>query len=402
MPSSPTTRIAIVGAGLGSLVLARILQLRKSANLSFVIYESDADASTHTGLDGLLNLKYESGQRALREAGLHPQFVKLCRPVRHHIRVLDKRGTLLHDAPGECYSREIDAGHLRGLLLESLEPNTVHWAHKATAVRRDLTSGKYTIVFESGEVAEGIDIIVGADGSSSHIRSLVWPGVQPVYSGITFIQSQVNLAEDPHFGLPIDEGVLFALEDGKGIMAQHDSKGRIMLYIALRVPEDWVTTSAIALAADPSERITLLLEEFEGWNKQLVGLVRAGERPTLRAIYTLPSDGRPRANTDNIVLLGDAAHLMSSFAGEGANLEMADATDLAKHLIAGKSLEKYERLIRHRATESAHESALNLELFFGQNAAEDVATLFKSQVLPRNVAGIVDSFSGGYVRSLFF
>ncbi|KAJ7497766.1 monooxygenase [Mycena latifolia] len=396
--SSPT-HVAIIGAGIGGLTLARILQLRKGSTISFVIYESDADASVRASAGGSLDLKYESGQRAMRDAGLHAEFMKLARPVGEHLRILDKTGKVYHEETStgtDFYNPEIDRGQLRSLILDSIEPGTVQWGHKATTIHKDPATGKYIIEFASGAKAENVDVVVGADGAWSRVRPLVWPGSNPIYSGITFLETKVEMAKYPQFAPLVGQGMMFALSDGKGLMAQQNANGMMTLYSAVRVSEDWATTSAVALAETPAEKIELMLEHFDGWDDALRELIRAGEAPTVRAIYALPWDAAPRPTTDNIVLLGDAAHLMSPFAGEGVNLAMADAADLAKTLVAGKPLEKYEKLMRNRANGSAQESATNLELFFKEDAANDVARLFKGHW---TLAYIGKAYY--YVRSFF-
>ncbi|KAJ7467212.1 monooxygenase [Mycena latifolia] len=341
---------------------------------------------------------YESGQRALRQAGLHAEFMKLCRPVGDHLRILDKTGKVYHDPtdPGaDFYNPEIDRGQLRSLILDSLEPGTVQWGHKATAVHKDPT-GTYTIEFASGAKAENVDVVVGADGAWSRVRPLVWPGANPKYSGITFLETKVEMAKFPQFAPLVGQGIMIALSDGKALMAQQNANGVMTLYSAVRVPEDWATTSAVARAETPAEKIKLMLEHFDGWNDELRELLRAGEAPTMRVIYALPYDSAPRPTTDNIVLLGDAAHLMSPFAGEGVNLAMADAADLANMLVSGKPLEKYEKLMRNRANGSAKESAKNLEVFFGEDAVNAVIALFK---MPWILEYVIKWYH--YLRSFF-
>ncbi|KAJ7275434.1 hypothetical protein B0H12DRAFT_259416 [Mycena haematopus] len=393
------TRVAIIGAGIGGLTLARILQLRNSPTISFTIYESDVDNSIRASQGGSLDLKYESGQRAMKDAGLHAEFIKLSRPVGDHMRILDKTGKVHHeetDTGTGFYNPEIDRRQLRSLILDSLEPGTVQWGHKATAVRKDPATNKYTVEFASGATEENVDVIVGADGAWSRVRPLVWPEAKPIYSGITFLETKIDMAQNPQFKPLVGEGAMFALGDRKGIMAQHNSGGVLTLYSALRVPEEWSTTSDVARVETPAEMINLLLEHFEGWEESLRELIRAGKDPVVRPIYALPTDAAPRQKVDNIVLLGDAAHLMSPFAGEGVNLAMADAADLAKTLTSGKPLEKYEKLMRNRANGSAKESATNLELFFGEDAAPVVAKLFK---LPPGVQYLIKPYF--YLRSFF-
>ncbi|KAJ7091905.1 monooxygenase [Mycena belliarum] len=398
MTSSPT-RVAIIGAGIGGLTLARILQLHKSAALSFTIYESDADASVRASAGGSLDLKYESGQRAMRDAGLHAEFMKLCRPVGEEMRILDKAGKVYHEETGngmDLYNPEIDRSQLREIIFNSLEPGTVQWAHKATAVHRDTATGKYTIEFASGEKAENVDVVVGADGAWSHVRPLVWPGTNPIYSGITFLETKIETAKFPQFAPLVGKGIMLALADRKGIIAQQNASGMMTMYAAVRVPEEWAKTSAVARAETPGEQIERMLEHFEGWDDALRELVRVGEAPMLRPIYALPYDAAPRPATDNIVLLGDAAHLMSPFAGEGVNLAMADAADLAKTLISRMPLEKYEKLMRNRANVGGKESATNLEIFFKEDAASAVGALFK---MPWGVMPLIKSYY--YIRSFF-
>ncbi|KAF7367254.1 Chloride channel protein [Mycena sanguinolenta] len=395
--SSPT-RVAIIGAGIGGLTLARILQLRNSPHISFAIYESDSDASTRGALGGSLDLKYESGQRAMKDAGLHAEFLKLSRPVGDHMRILDKTGKVHHeetDTGTGFYNPEIDRRQLRALILDSLEPGTVQWGHKATLVRRDPATGKYTVEFASGATEGDFDIIVGADGAWSRVRPLVCDA-KPIYSGITFLETKIDMAQNPQFGPLVGEGAMFALGDGKGVLAQHNSGGLMMLYSALRVPEEWATTSAVARAETAAEKISLMLEHFEGWDERIQDLIRAGQDPVVRPIYALPPDLAPRPQTDSVVLLGDSGHLMSPFAGEGVNLAMADAADLAKTLVSGKPLEKYEKLMRNRANGCAKESATNLKIFFGEDAAAAVAKMFR---MPPGVAYLIKPYF--YIRSFF-
>lgn len=79
-------------------------------------------------------------------------------------------------------------------------------------------------------------------------------------------------------------------------------------------------------------------------------------------------------------MVGHPAHLMSRFAGEGANLAMYDGIELAKTVIANPgdmeaALETYERELFARTREIAEMSAQNLQ-FFGDAAPRSVVEIF--------------------------
>ena len=84
--SSPS--IAIVGAGLGGLVLARVLQIH---GIPFTVYELDVTADARKQ-GGSLDMHEESGQFALRTAGLYERFRRQTHPQGEAMRVLDKTG----------------------------------------------------------------------------------------------------------------------------------------------------------------------------------------------------------------------------------------------------------------------------------------------------------------------
>ncbi|KAF7315858.1 Chloride channel protein [Mycena indigotica] len=380
MPPS-LTRVAIVGGGIGGLTLARILQLRQSASLTFSLFEAEANASLRATLGGSLDLKRESGQRALHDAALHAQFLKLCRPAGGALKIFDDTARIYYEDKGsdkDMYNPEIDRGQLRSMILDSLRPGTVQWGHKAVAAKRDHVTGKYSVQFTSGKSEGGFDIVVGADGAWSSIRPLVWPGVLPTYSGVTFLDTKIDIKSHPALSQLVGEGSIIAMGGGKCIMAQMSSNNVLTVYSAIRVPENWARTSDVALAETPEEKIRLMLAHFASWDESLRQFIRVSKNPVIRPIYALPHDSKPRAQTDNVVLLGDAAHLMSPFAGAGVNMAMVDAADLANVLVEGQPLETYEAIMRERGNEAGQESADNLDTFFGEGAATKLTALFRT------------------------
>lgn len=127
----------------------------------------------------------------------------------------------------------------------------------------------------------------------------------------------------------------------------------------------------------PTEARQALLACFADWEPELTELIHACDDSFLpRPINMLPI-GLTWDSQPALTLLGDAAHLMSPFAGAGANLAMLDAAELAKELLAthdpSEAIKTYETKMFARAKEAAEESARNLELCIAPDGAERLA-----------------------------
>lgn len=123
-----------------------------------------------------------------------------------------------------------------------------------------------------------------------------------------------------------------------------------------------------------------MLSRFEGWDDGLRALVADAETITPRRIHALPT-GHRWERVPGVTLLGDAAHLMSPFASEGANLAMLDGTELALSVAAHPgdteaALAAYEQTLFPRSEASAAESAAGLETMFGPRSLERMAEFF--------------------------
>jgi len=85
----------------------------------------------------------------------------------------------------------------------------------------------------------------------------------------------------------------------------------------------------------------------------------------------------------NLTMLGDAAHVMPPFAGEGVNMAMLDALELSECLTSDKhatlldAISFYETTMRKRAANAAKESLDNGEKMHSSNALSTMLEFFK-------------------------
>jgi 2-polyprenyl-6-methoxyphenol hydroxylase-like FAD-dependent oxidoreductase len=369
--------IAIVGAGLSGLVLARILQLN---GVDTTVYEADATGDVR-GQGGSLDIHDDSGQLALRAAGLYEQFRRRVQPQGEHVRVLDKHGKVHIDAgppSGEGGRPEIDRTVLRRLLLDSLDPGRIAWGHKVkkTATRPD---GRHKLTFADGGTTTA-DLLIGADGTWSRARALL-SDATPAYSGITHVEIHISDPDAyPGTAVTVGPGMIFALGGDRAIIGHGGH--HLDLAASMRVPQDWLTAAGIDWS-DPVPARAALLAEYTGWAPELTELIRVCDDTfTARQIFALPI-GHRWNRVPGVTLVGDAAHVMSPYGGEGANLAMLDGAELARALLdhpddLDAALTKYEAEMFSRAAASAQVSAQGLEMCFGPQAPLEIVDFFSA------------------------
>ena len=369
--------IAILGGGLGGLITARVLQVN---GVESAVFDLEVDRQARVQ-GGMLDIHDHNGQQAIRAADLWNEFDAIIHRGGESMRILDHSAAVLreeHDQ-GQLERPEVDRGALRDLLIDSLPEGTIHWGHKAVAVRAgDGATGEHEIEFATGETIT-TNLLIGADGAWSKVRPLL-TDVRPAYTGISFVEADLfdGLERHPAEAAAMGPGMLFAFRGDTGILGHTETDGTLHVYLGFRVTEDWV--NSIDFTDSPAAK-RAILDLLPGWDDALRGLIAHADTPlTPRRIHALPV-GVSWDRVPGVTLLGDAAHLMSPFAGEGANLALYDGSLLALAIAdhsgdVDTALAHYEAHLFPRAAAAAKDSADSLEMLFAPGSPQGLLDMF--------------------------
>jgi 2-polyprenyl-6-methoxyphenol hydroxylase-like FAD-dependent oxidoreductase len=374
--------IAIIGGGPGGLTLTRLLQMN-GANVK--VYERDASRNVRVQ-GATLDLHEDSGLKALSKAGLMDAFMANYRPGADKMRITDKHAHIVHeddfetDGNGGLSRPEIDRGPLRDILLDSLQPGTVVWDSQFVSL--DQRNGVFRIDFKNGEPPFA-DIVIAADGGNSKIRPYITP-IKPFYSGLTAIEGAVyDSAENcPDVHELLAGGKIFALGDEKTLVVSSKGDGSLMFYLGLNKPESWMYDCGIDFS-DKKQVLAWFKQEFAGWDAIWDELFENASKEFIpRPQYCMPFD-QTWETQPNITMLGDAAHLMPPYAGEGVNMAMLDALELAECLLNDQfpdtraAIAAYEQQMRTRASETAQMTMEQTAWLHSEKGLENLLEMFQ-------------------------
>ncbi|WP_288437165.1 NAD(P)/FAD-dependent oxidoreductase [uncultured Chryseobacterium sp.] len=378
--------IAIIGGGPAGLTLARLLQL-KGADVK--VYERDFDK--HARVQGSpLDMHEDSGLAAIRKAELLGEFKKTFRPGADRTLIMNEKAEVFfndhetkpeEDFGQEHFRPEIDRGPLRNMLLDALRPETVVWDSHFLAME-PMGEG-WLMHFKNGNSAYA-DLVVAGDGANSKIRSYL-TDIKPVYSGIIMLEGNVSKENAPQIDALIKGGKIMAFGNTQNILLGQKGNGDLGFYASFKADENWAADSGLDFS-DNAQMLQWFQNEYSGWSPVWEELFRKAKTPFIpRLIYSMPLDQTWEAQS-NLTLIGDAAHVMPPFAGEGANMAMLDALELSEYLTDGRyhtlqeAISNYEQTMRKRAAIATKESLENGERMHSETSLTTMLDFFNSHL----------------------
>lgn len=330
-------RALIVGAGIGGLSLAHgLLRL----GMDVAVFERMPELrEVGSGLTLWVN-----AMRALEKLGVDDG-VRARAAVVEVIENRSWRGrhmsTLPIHAVGKKFgadSYSIHRGELQAALASALPDGVVQVGREATALSQD--DNRVTLNFKDGSQERG-DLLVGADGIYSIVRSQLFGTREPRYSGYTCWRSAAKVEA----GLlpPTTYVQLYGPSATFGIFPIGPN------YVS------WYGTK-IAPAGEPAgdgaQRKRDSLATFGDWYGPVVDVLEATEPREIARQDIYDREPLARWTSGRVTLLGDAAHATTPALGQGGCMAIEDAVVLSRELSLGgdvtASMRRYESKRRKR------------------------------------------------------
>ena len=320
MAGSPLTAV-VVGGGIGGLTAA--LSLLK-ASVRVQVFEQ-APELTEIGAGIQLS---PNCSRVLHRLGLGPALARIAvRPDALESRHWED-GRLLGSYSVNSTPPQYGAPHylvyrpdLLNILMGAMPDGVVHLGRRATGLHCDDVSA--TAEFADGMAATA-DLVIGADGIHSVVRSALFGESLPSFSGTVAYRGRVPAAKVSGLRIPNTSTKWWGPVPEHHLVHYPMAGGRLVNVVGV-VPEQWHTESWTAKGKVPD-----LAAAFRTFHSPVPELVGAVEEVYKFAIY----DRAPLVEwTSGLVsLLGDASHPMVPFMAQGAAMAIEDAAILARCL----------------------------------------------------------------------
>lgn len=383
-------KVAIIGGGIGGVALAVACLHR---GIPFTLYERDGDFSARSQGYGLT---LQQASKAIEGFGIF-SLDKGVVSTRHVVHNTD--GTIV----GEWGMRkwlDCDATHtpkrtnvhisrqsLRLALLEQLEAHpqpheAIKWGHQLVSLQETPAGLELSFAVEGEVKTEHADLVVGADGIRSAVRNLV---LGQDSSSLRYLDCIAILGICPLSALTdvdsdlLDSATVFQTANGhERIYIMPFDADSVMWQLSFPMLE----SDAQVLSTKGSDALKAEACKRTQWHSPIPQILAATPAALVSGypVYDrslLSADAL--ASIGPITLLGDAAHPMSPFKGQGANQALLDALSLARMIVRGCHLQSNWREVGLR---------------------ERVLNEFEAEMLERSATKVQDSAdAAGFLHS---
>ena len=337
-----TPRVVIIGGGIGGLAAALALD-RRGAEV--IVCEqssgaSDIGAGLHLSPNALKALRVLGVEGAVVAAGSEADFLTIRNWKSGRVISRMRPGALREQfgAPSVTVHRADLLAALRGALTSA----DIRFAARCEGVEPCGRGARAR--FADGREIEA-DIIVGADGIHSVVRPNVCGLDAPRFTGCICWRGMANADAVPR-DIAIENGTMWMGPHGH-VVHYPVRRGELINIVAHFDSRSWDEESWTR-ECDVSE----VTASYAGWHADLLRLIPCSARWYKWALYD--REPAPRWSKGRIALLGDSAHAMLPYLGQGGAMAIEDgcvlAAAIARH---GDDLDAallvYERIRAPRA-----------------------------------------------------
>ena len=336
-------RVAIIGGGIGGLTAANALS---QAGIEVAVYEAAAELR-EIGAGVAL---HANAMRVLRAIGVEDGVRKVAGRSEWAVtrngktgRVISRTSRKQQAAAFGLQSATVHRADLLDVLADALPPGLVTLGKRCTRVEPD---GATAVArFADGSEIEA-DVIIGADGIHSAVRTSLFGPDDPRFTGKICYRSVIPTAAVSGSSPSPDNGQWLGPH---GTIVLYPLRGEELINVVCHYDDDGYRHESWITECSREE----VLERYAGWHESLLRLFAAGNTWYKWALYD--RDPIPRWTRGRVTLLGDAAHPMLPYLGQGACQALEDGAVLATALTAEAAdpltgLARYERTRRPRAS----------------------------------------------------
>ena len=347
--------VAIVGGGIGGLAAALSLL---AEGVDVHVYErSETIREVGAGIAVSPN-----ATRVLYGLGLRPELERTgVRPTAWWQRRWEDGRTLTRTPLGVEIERrfgvpqyQMHRGDLLAALARAVPTDRLHTGHGLVSLRDD--GHRVEATFTNGSEVHA-DVLVGADGIHSVVRTLLFGPENPRFTGCVAYRALVPMARLT--GIDVEPAIQLWLGPGGHLAHYPVRSGRLLNVVGVIEQDDWANESW----TEPGD-VAELRMAYAGWHPQVEAVLGAVDETFRWALFERPA--MPEWSRGRITLLGDACHAMLPFLAQGAAQAIEDGVALASLLSRVDSeaavpaaLQAYEAIRRPRVTRVQAMSAAN-------------------------------------------